>query len=54
MNEIIQLQEDNNLLWKHLSMLGDQYYQWKLAYILTMDQNQQMAIEMEKINKEYT
>jgi hypothetical protein len=47
-NEIIQLQEDNNVLKKHLSKLVDQFYQWKVTCILTMDQNLQMAIEMDK------
>jgi hypothetical protein len=52
-NEIIQLRGDNKLLRKHLSELSEQYYQWKVACILTMDKNRQMAIEMDKINKEY-
>jgi hypothetical protein len=35
-------------------VLDDQYYQWKVICILTVDQNWQMAIKMERINKEYT
>jgi hypothetical protein len=52
-NEIIQLRGDNKLLREHLSELSEQYYQWKVACILTVDKNRQMAIEMDKINKEY-
>jgi hypothetical protein len=52
-NEIIQLRGDNKLLREHLSELNEQYYQWKVACILTVDKNWQMAIEMDKINKEY-
>jgi hypothetical protein len=52
-NEIIQLRGDNKLLREHLSELSEQYYQWKVACIFTVDKNRQMAIEMDKINKEY-
>jgi hypothetical protein len=52
-NEVIQLRGDNKLLREHLSELNEQYYQWKVACILTVDKNWQMAIEMDKINKEY-
>jgi hypothetical protein len=52
-NEIIQLRGDNKILRKHLSELSEQYYQWKVACILTVDKNRKMAIEMDKINKEY-
>jgi hypothetical protein len=51
--EIIQLRGDNKLLREHLFELSEQYYQWKVACILTMDKNRQMAFEMDKINKEY-
>jgi hypothetical protein len=37
LNETIQLLEDNNVLKKHLSELGDQYYQWKVVCNLTVD-----------------
>jgi hypothetical protein len=33
--------------------LVEQYYQWKLAYILTVDKNCQMAMEFRKIDNEY-
>jgi hypothetical protein len=33
--------------------MGEQYYQWKVACILTVDRNWQIAIKIEKINKEY-
>jgi hypothetical protein len=36
-NEIIQLRGNNKLLREHLSELSEQYYQWKVACILTMD-----------------
>ena len=52
-NEIIYLQEGNNVLKKHIFEMRDQYYHWKVACILTVDQNKQIAIEMDKINKEY-
>jgi hypothetical protein len=39
LNEMNQLQEDNNMLRKHLSEMSDHYYQWKVACILTMDRN---------------
>jgi hypothetical protein len=41
------------VLKKHIFEMSDQYYQWKVACILTMDRNRQMAIEMDKINKGY-
>jgi hypothetical protein len=41
------------LLRKPLSEMNDQYYQWKVACIFSVDQNWQMAIEMDKIKKEY-
>jgi hypothetical protein len=53
LNEIMQLREDNNMLKKHISEMSEQYYHWKVACILTMDRNRQIAIEMDKINKEY-
>ena len=33
--------------------MSEQYYHWKFACILTVDRNRQIAIEMDKINKEY-
>jgi hypothetical protein len=33
--------------------MSEQYYHWKVAYIFTVDRNKQIAIEMDKINKEY-
>ena len=41
------------MLKKHFFELSDQYYQWKVACILIVDWNPEMAIEMDKINKEY-
>jgi hypothetical protein len=52
-NEIMQLREDNNVLKKHIFEMSEQYYHWKVACILTLDRNRQIAIEMDKINKEY-
>ena len=52
-NEIIHLREDNNVLKKHIFKMSEQFYHWKVACILTVDQNKQIAIEMDKINKEY-
>jgi hypothetical protein len=37
---------------RHLSEMSDQYYQWKVACIFTVDKNRQMVMEMDKINKE--
>ena len=37
LNETTQLLEYNNVLKKHLSELGDQYYQWKVVCNLTVD-----------------
>jgi hypothetical protein len=53
LNEIIQFWEDNKVLKRHISEMTDQYYQWKVACILTIDQNRQMEIEMDKIKKGY-
>jgi hypothetical protein len=53
LNEIIQLREDNKVLKRHISEMSEQYYQWKVACIFTVDRNQQIAIKMDKINKEY-
>jgi hypothetical protein len=39
LNEIIQLREDNNVLKRHISEMSEQYYQWKVACIFTMDRN---------------
>jgi hypothetical protein len=41
------------VLKRHISEMTDQYYQWKVACILTIDQNRQMEIEMDKIKKGY-
>jgi hypothetical protein len=53
LNKLMQLREDNNVLNRHISEMSEQYYHWKVACILTMDQNRQIPIEMDKINKEY-
>jgi hypothetical protein len=39
-NKIILLLDDNNVLQKHLSKLGDQYYKWKVACVGMVDWNQ--------------
>jgi hypothetical protein len=31
----------------------EQYYQWKLGYILSVNKNRQMALEFKKIDNEY-
>jgi hypothetical protein len=37
LNEIIQLREDNKVLKRHISEMSEQYYQWKVACIFTVD-----------------
>jgi hypothetical protein len=44
-NEVGQLQALNSKLKNQIAALGEQYYQWKLACILTVDKNHQMASE---------
>jgi hypothetical protein len=52
-NEVGQLQASNSELKNRIATLGEQYYQWKLAYILTIDKNREMASEYKKIDNEY-
>jgi hypothetical protein len=52
-DEVGQLQASNSNLQNRIAALGEQYYQWKLACILTVDKNCQMASEYNKINNEY-
>jgi hypothetical protein len=52
-DEVGQLQASNSDLQNRIAALGEQYYQWKLAYILTVDKNRQMASEYKKIDNEY-
>ena len=48
-----QLQVSNSDLKNQIATLEEQYYQWKLACILTIDKNRQMASKYKKNNKEY-
>jgi hypothetical protein len=52
-DEVGQLQASNSELKNRIAALGEQYYQWKLAYILMVDKNRQMASEYKKIDNEY-
>jgi hypothetical protein len=52
-DEVGQLQASNSELKNRIATLGEQYYQWKLACILTVDKNRQMASEYKKIDNEY-
>jgi hypothetical protein len=52
-NEVGQLQASNSDLKNRIAALVEQYYQWKLACILTVDKNRQMASEYKKIDNEY-
>jgi hypothetical protein len=52
-DEVGQLQVSNSELKNRITALGEQYYQWKLACILTVDKNRQMASEYKKIDNEY-
>lgn len=44
----------NQRLILQLQQLAEQYYQWKLACIFTVDRARQMAEEMRKIDNNYT
>jgi hypothetical protein len=52
-DEVGQLQASNSELKNRIAALREQYYQWKFAYILTVDKNRQMASEYKKIDNEY-
>ena len=44
----------NSVLRKQLDALVEQYYQWKLACVFTVDQTRQLAAEFKKIDNNYT
>jgi hypothetical protein len=52
-DELAQLRASNLDLKSRLASLVEQYYQWKLACILSVDKNHQMALEFKKIDNEY-
>jgi hypothetical protein len=52
-DEVGLLQASNLELKNRIATLGEQYYQWKLACILSVDKNRQMASEYKKIDNEY-
>jgi hypothetical protein len=52
-DEVGQLQASNSELKNRIAALVEQYYQWKLACIWTVDRSRQMAIEYKKIDNEY-
>jgi hypothetical protein len=52
-DKVGQLRASNLDLKSRLASLVEQYYQWKLACVLTVDKNHQMALEFKKINNEY-
>jgi hypothetical protein len=52
-DKVGQLQASNSKLKDRIGALVEQYYQWKLACILTVDKNRQMASEYKTIDNEY-
>jgi hypothetical protein len=52
-DELGELRAFNLDLKSRLSSVVEQYYQWKLACILSVDKNRQMALEFKKIDNEY-
>jgi hypothetical protein len=52
-DELAQLRASNLDLKSCLASLVEQYYQWKLACILSVDKNRQMDLEFKKIDIEY-
>jgi hypothetical protein len=52
-DELGQLRASNLDLKSCLASLVEQYYRWKLACILSVDKNRQMALEFKKIDNEY-
>jgi hypothetical protein len=52
-DEVGQLQASNSKLKDQIGALVERHYQWKLAYILTVDKNCQMAMEYRKIDSEF-
>jgi hypothetical protein len=51
--EVDALKNANDELRLRLSVLSQQYYQWKVATILNVDRGRQMANEFKKIDNEY-
>ena len=62
--EMIKLQEDNAKLKQELQTLQSNHdklnksliglhYQWKLACLWTVDRNQQLALEFQRIDQQY-
>ena len=47
------LRKANGTLRGRVQALSKQYYQWKVACILNVDSNRQMALELKKIGMEY-
>jgi hypothetical protein len=52
-DEVGQLQASNSDEKNQIAALVEQYYQWKLACILMVDKDCQMASEYKKIDNEY-
>jgi hypothetical protein len=48
-NAVGQLWVSNSKLKDWIGALVEQYYQWKLACILAIDKNRQMAMEYKKL-----
>jgi hypothetical protein len=53
LDEIRQLQASNSELKNRIAALVEQYYQWKIACIHTVDRGRQMALAYMKIDNEY-
>jgi len=52
--ELTGLATKNSRLQEQLDILVEQYYQWKVACILTVDKTRQLATEFKKIDNNYT